>query len=145
MRVKRSTPTFPDVDMSKPVNKKEIMSQIDSEDCFSREWHPEDKLCSMCADMELCGILFHARQNKRVKQLEKEEGGFLDTTDFEAIDKDSLFGWLSAKSRTTQQLFDQIKLMSNCPDDDTVKYWMKSFIVSHPKLATKGGVVVIKD
>ncbi len=142
-RVKRLKPTYPDIDLRKPVDLKAIKPK-DDEDCFSREWMPDHKFCVVCADNEMCGIRYNALQNKKVKKLEQEKGGYLDNMHFDSIDLESVEDWLAKKPRTTQQFIDKITEVSNCSDETTAAYWCKSFIVERKRFGIKNGMVIVK-
>lgn len=134
-----------DLDLTKPVPTKQLMAEVNEEDCYTQLWNPEDKLCSICASFEICGILYNARLTKKVAKREKDKGGYLDNMHFDSIDKDELIQWLRIKPRTTQQLVDKIAKFSECPDPDTIIYWVKSFIIETPEIKTKGGIVIVKQ
>lgn len=143
-RVKKTKVSFPDVNMTKPVDVKEVTANIEDQDCFTFLWQPDDKLCAACADCEMCGIIYNHRLNKKVKRVEKEKGGYLDNMHFDSIDKDELLQWLRMKPRTTQQFVDKIAKFSECPDHKTVVYWCKSFIIETKGVSTKDGIVIVK-
>lgn len=143
-REKRLNPTFSNIDLTIPVKPKELMANIQEDDCFSRLWQADNKLCAICADNEVCGILYHKRQSKKVKELEKQKGGFLDSIDFDAIDREQLLTWLKIKQRTTQEFIDKVTAQSKCPNPETVIYWVKSFIVETKGLSSKNGIIIFK-
>jgi len=132
------------VDISKPLNKKELLASVAADDCYTREWKPDDRLCVLCASNTICGILYNHRQNKRIKKMEKEEGGFLDSSDFDGIDREALIEWLKVEQRTTLQLIAHVQELSDCPDEKTVQYWCRSFILETKGIGTKEGKVIVK-
>lgn len=142
-RVKRLKPTYPNIDLTKPVDLSQIMP-VDENDCFGRQWKPDHKFCAVCADNEMCGIKYNALQTKQVKKLEKEKDGYLDNMHFDSIDHDDLKTWLKMKPRTTTEFIDKVARFSKCPDRTTVEYWCRSFVVETRGVSTKGGIVIVK-
>ena len=140
----RTKVTFPAIDMSKPIPTTTMLEEVDVQDCFTFLWEPTNKFCLVCADIDICGILFHKRQSKQVKNIEKEKGGYLDNMHFDSIDKTDLVTWLSLQPRTTQQLIDKVTKFSKCPDAETVAYWCKSFILETEGIGVKKGIVTVK-
>ena len=135
-------------DLSKPLNLQEVMDEdidVHGEDsCFGTEFDIEHKKCSICADSEVCGIMFHNIQKRTVKRFERDNVPLLDLTDFDGIDYDTLVIWLSSKPRTVDALFDKVQEISKCPDDDTVAYFVRSFIKDSPRLYTQDSIVKIR-
>lgn len=72
-----------EIDLLKPVN----LPEGDPEDCFGTNlYNPQDKDCSICADIELCGIKFQKITQKKVTDFEEKHGPLLDETDFSSVD-----------------------------------------------------------
>lgn len=76
-------------DLTVLLKPEELMSD-DPEDCFGREWDPRDKDCSLCHDVEICGIVRQADIQKAKKKIEREKGPFLDETAFEKVPVEKL-------------------------------------------------------
>lgn len=142
--VRRTKPSFPALDLTKPVDTEAMLQQTPSESCFSHEWEPTHKLCCVCADSEICGVLFNSRLTKKVREIEEENGGYLDNMHFDSIDKDEVKQLLSMKQFTFDMFVKKIAKFTQCPDLDTVKYWCKSYIIETKGVSLKAGIVIIK-
>jgi len=146
-RIRRKIASYSKVDFTKPFSRNDIMKQdlqVSGETCFGWEWDLRTKECSMCHDNEMCGLIFDARQKKLEAKLDKNSPR-LDAIDFDGIDRANLFSWLKVEQRTTKELLDKVTEMSNCPEPDTVREWVKSYIIGNPKLYTAGGIVLIRN
>jgi hypothetical protein len=56
-------------------------------DCFGTDFYnPQDKDCSICADIEICGIKFQGIIQKKKTDFEQKHGPLLDQTDFQSVD-----------------------------------------------------------
>lgn len=137
------------VDLFIPVNAKEVMQQDlekNGKSCFTHLWEPANKLCSMCADKEVCGILFHKRLKSRVAKWEETVPTPLDLADFEGISYSGVLLWLNTKQRSFNELVEYITEKSNCSDEVTVKFWCKSFIKEHSnRVKVEDGVIVVNS
>lgn len=143
-RIKHKTIIHPEIDLTKPVPVETLIKEATEEGCYTYLWKPGHTMCNLCASLEMCGILYNARLTKKVKKLEKEKGGYLDSMLFDCINKDELKQWLQIKPRTTQELVDKVGKFANCPDPNTTMFWCKSFIIETPGISTKDGIVIVK-
>ena len=94
----RKKSTHLELDTLIPIDHKSVMQQdkqVHADSCFSHLWDVTTKACSLCADSEVCGILFHQRLKKRVAKLESSMPVTLDMNDFDGIDRNRLALWLS--------------------------------------------------
>lgn len=62
-----------------------VIPEVDPEDCFGQEYDPRDKDCSLCSDIDFCGIVHADKVKKKIKQTEQESGPYLDQTDFASV------------------------------------------------------------
>lgn len=128
-RIKHTAPKHPEIDVSLPVDVQKLMGQTtEAEDCYTFLWEPGDSMCNVCASFDMCGLIYNTRIKKKVAAIEKEKGGYLDSSLFECIDRNDVKTWLKHKPRTGKQFVDMIQKVSNCPDRDTCKMWCSSFI-----------------
>lgn len=118
-----------EVDLTKPVNLEDF--PIDENDCFGGEWDMMQKECQLCADNEICGILFGNRVVKpRIKEFEEKQGQpFLDLMDFSLIDTEQIKDGLDGM--TVAAFFEFVKKMAKASDDVAVKEWVKRFLVEN--------------
>jgi hypothetical protein len=144
-RIKKTTPQNDGLDMTKPLPIDRLMQEADnSMDCYTKLWKPDDSMCSLCAALEMCGILFHARQSKLVKEREKERG-YLDMHLFDTIEYEDVLAWLRKKPRTEAKLLEAITKLSNCSDEETVRFWCRSFLKQHKaQLIIKDGTITAR-
>jgi len=143
----RKKSTHLELDTLIPIDHKSVMQQdkqVHADSCFSHLWDVTTKACSLCADSEVCGILFHQRLKKRVAKLESSMPVTLDMNDFDGIDRNRLALWLSAERRTFKDLVAHVDSMANCADKETVKLWAKSFVVDSGRYTIKNGIVIRK-
>jgi len=76
-----------EVDLLKPVN----LPDGEAGDCFGTDlYNPQDKDCSICADIELCGIKFQGVVQKKKTEFEEKHGPLLDETDFASVNMDKI-------------------------------------------------------
>jgi hypothetical protein len=70
------------VDLTVPLNP----SQFTSDECFGNAWEPSDKDCSICADIEICGILYQDKIKKKEATIKaKQKSHFIDVGDFAKV------------------------------------------------------------
>lgn len=144
-RVPREKKTH-NVDLTVPINAKLIMSNDKDEhgvSCFTHLWDMTHEKCIMCGDNEMCGIMFHKRQKKAVKAMEESMNAVMDLVDFDGINTNELLLWLKAKPRRTGELVEKVALMSKCAEEETVRYWVRSFIKDNPRLSVKDKIVIV--
>jgi len=123
-RKKRAKKT--EVSRLKPLN---IDDLSQSDDCFGKAWDPQHRLCSICADVDICGVVF---QEKVVipKKKKFDVSLPLDLLDFEKVDWAKI-GKLVKKYQdegepmTHKELMSYIKGMANIKDDFMVKLFIE--------------------
>lgn len=81
MRKPRNTSTK--VDLTVPLH---IDHATEADDCIGAEYDPQNKDCSICADIELCGIRFQMLVQSKKNIFEVNHGPLLDETDFKSVD-----------------------------------------------------------
>lgn len=116
-------------DMSKPINLEQF--DITAESCFGRLWLPQHKDCSVCADLELCGTIYHhTTLNDKIKKVKKSQGiNFLDDVNFDRIPKQELVDEIKKNPGkvTSDHLIKFVKHWSKCDDEDTLIVWIQQF------------------
>ena len=75
--------TKQEINLLEPVILSDIISP---DDCFGLEYDPRSNDCSICADLELCGIKYQTVVQKKKKEFEDQNGPMLDEVDFKAVD-----------------------------------------------------------
>jgi len=145
-RVPRKKPTH-DVDFLVPINLEKNMAddiEIHGESCFGFKWDMKNKWCIMCNDKEVCGVQFHAQVKKLADEFLEGKPTPLDLTDFEGINRNTLLIWLKTKPRTFDDMLEMVAELSNCSDEETVKFWCKSFLKDNEQLGVKNRVIFFK-
>lgn len=143
----RQKPSFTDVDLSKPLKKSAI--HVPENDCFGQVWDAYDKACQVCADSEVCCILFSDVVKKKVheKELEAKNAGaaFLDTAEMlrnlEPF-KAKLLKLIGVKNDTPDGVpVDEIKAYimdkHNVSDEVAVVEWIKNFVKENGTICIK--------
>ena len=73
------------VDLTVPITPESITPE-EVTDCFGTdEYNPQDSSCSLCSDLEICGIKFQELVKVKKKKFEQEKGPLLDMTAFETV------------------------------------------------------------
>jgi len=115
------------VDLLKPYTP----SKPQDDGCFGNMWDPQHKDCSICADIEVCGILYQQNHIQIKKQkFEEENGPTLDMTDFEAIsiekvEKLALQYQNDQEPMTVDELISYIKTQARTKDTVAVREYLK--------------------
>lgn len=141
-RVNRTQRT--DIDLTKPVDVGALSKTISEDSCWGRMWDMRNTFCQICADCELCGILYGERMADMEAAIQADNQTFLDRQDWAAIDETDLRIFLAAKERTSQDFFDYIKYKAQTSDDEAVVEYIKRFVANDKSISIKGGKVIIK-
>jgi hypothetical protein len=115
-RSSRKTATYPDLDLSVPVENQGVSA---GKDCFSNMWDAVDRSCRQCADTEICGIMFRKNQREKVVEMEKVQK-YLDLSELHNLTHEQVEKWIIAGSDTTEKLFDKIAKESRNTDDEAI-------------------------
>jgi hypothetical protein len=111
-----------EVDLLKPVT----LPEPEPGDCFgSSEYDPRDKDCSVCADLELCGLKREVALRSKKKKFEEDNGPLLDQTDFQSVNWDSIYKKAieyedSGEPMTFQELTEAISTIAKTKDQVAV-------------------------
>jgi len=134
-----------EVDLLKPI---QLPDTVEG-DCFgTEEYDPQHKDCSICADIELCGIKFQGLIQKKKNVFEKENGPLLDQTDFEGVD----FGKVESLAlryqddgspMTFEELVELVSQLASTKDDIAVVEYLKRTI-PNTRLILKEGQVHVR-
>ena len=73
------------VDLLVPVTPESVMPE-EVTDCFGQEFQARNSDCSLCADGDLCQIVYTEKVKDKKKDFEVEHGPLMDETDFKGID-----------------------------------------------------------
>jgi len=134
-------------DFSKPLNLAELEKFVDGDDCFGSLWDLRAKECPMCADKEMCGVLYNENLRRKVKEFEQEEEVImLDRSDFEALDgidaaliNGDVVG--DVIGMQVGDFIDAIMSKANTSDEEAAVLWAKRFIKRNRNIYTKSGII----
>ena len=73
------------VNLLTPVDPKSIVTEEQS-DCFGQEYNPRDRDCSICSDIQLCGLVYAEKTKDKKVAFEIQHGPLMDITDFKGVD-----------------------------------------------------------
>jgi len=115
------------VDLLKPYTP----SVLKDDECFGNMWDPQHKDCSICADIEVCGLLYQQTTiAAKKKKFEDENGPTLDLTEFSNVDLKKLEA-VAAKYQeekdpmTLDELMDAVASLAKTKDTVAVREYLK--------------------
>lgn len=119
------------------------MKQENEESCFGKMWDMSAKECGMCADSDMCGILYQEIVDNKVKEVASRNVKFLDETDFDLINTELLKTTIKSASgeMTVAGLLQWVMEAAHTADDVAAIEWIKRFIKSEPSIYTKDSLV----
>jgi len=134
-----------EVNFRLPVEK----PSLQSDECFGLEWNPQDKACSICADIEYCGIVYTEKVMKPAKAKFETTHVALDATDFSAVNWDIIRRNIkefenSGAPATWDELLDTIIDFAGNVDRDTVIYYAQRELSVHGLIQNNGYVYCTK-
>ena len=140
-RTKRTEKT--EISRLEPINIKELSQ---SDDCFGKAWDPQHRSCSVCADVDICGVVF---QETAVipKKKKFDESLPLDLSDFEKVDWAKI-GKLAAKYRDEgepmmyEELMRIIKDVSGMKDEFMIKLYIEKNLTNNGLISNDNGEVL---
>ena len=77
-------------DFTKPLDLEKLESFQEDGDCFGKECEPKDEACSACASLEICLVVMGANLKKEEKEMEQEQGPYLDSVRQDLVPWDNL-------------------------------------------------------
>jgi hypothetical protein len=99
-------------------------------DCFGNEWDITTRDCAVCAVHEVCGIVSRDQIRAKVNDA-TNDAKFLDETDFSLVKLEDVVEWAKEGDKTATDLIAYTTEVSKCPDEATVVYWLKQFLVEN--------------
>jgi len=117
------------VDLLVPVVPGDLQPE-EKTDCFGVEYSPRDSTCSLCADIDLCGIVFQEKVKDKKLTFEIENGPLLDQTDFQGVDMVRIEKLVrkyegEGEPMTFKELQDLIAGQANTKDSEAVIQFIK--------------------
>lgn len=128
-------------DLSREIDASDFT--FDKNDCFGGLWDIEDRLCRLCHDNVVCGILFAKKVALEETRMQRENEKFLDTVDFENINKDALCIWLSTSAKSVDDFFDYVAKKASCSDEVAVVEYIKRFTLANG-FKIRNSVIIVK-
>lgn len=126
--MKKSHNKETEVNLLKPVSKDILPTE--QTDCFGVEFEGRASECSICADSELCMIIFSEKVKDKKLTFEIANGPLLDQSDLQGVDMvriEKLARKYESEGEpmTFQELQDLIKSQGNTKDDEAVIQFIK--------------------
>ena len=121
-----------------------VKAKIPDEDCFGKMWDMRARACQVCADNEVCSIMYADVVKAKVKAVEDKYPTMLDYADLSLIDEGSIMDMITKGSGklTVQELVDELKKQSRLDDDVAMVEWVKRFREQTEKaFSIKKGIV----
>lgn len=131
-------------DLKKPLTKTEKSRLISSDDCFGLEYDLRTKECRLCADNELCCLLFKGKLDEKVNNYEVNNEATLDKADLSLINKEEIYGLCKRRSGelSTKELVGILMDISHLTDEISIIEYLKRFKVEY-NISIKGGIVYV--
>lgn len=129
-----------DRDLTKPIDK--TISKDSS--CFGKAWDVTAKECKICAERDVCGILFKDTVDIKAKEVEVASGSmFLDRSDFKFTEEEliNLKASIVSGVTTVKELLLKVATLAESSDKVAITEHTKRLIVGDPNLYTKDGLV----
>jgi uncharacterized Fe-S cluster-containing radical SAM superfamily enzyme len=145
--MRQSIKTKTKVDLLVPVVPGNL-HPVEPSDCFGNEYLPTCGDCSVCADMELCSIIFADNVKRKKLTFEIEHGPMLDTADFANVDM-SRIERLATKYEdegepmTYEEMQQIIQGEANIKDVESIIQYIKRELVN-TKMSVKGGYIYVR-
>jgi len=141
MRTKKEEKTK--IDLSIPVNIDSY--NLSEEDCFGNLWLPSDNDCSLCADNELCGVIYSNKIKKKKAEFEFDNKT-IDNTRFnevnwDLIKKQAINYKKENNPMTFTELFMYVKDVSKCDNDVVIETYIEANLLNH-NLCKKDGLIL---
>lgn len=140
-RKKRTKKT--DISRLIPVN---IDDLSQSDDCFGKAWDPQHRYCSVCADVDICGVVFQ----ERVVLPKKDKFDLtqpLDLANFEKVDW-ARIGKVVKKYQdegepmTYEELMDYIGDYTGMKDEFMIKLFMEKELPNNGLKCNESGNII---
>jgi len=128
-----------EVDLLQPVNVGELKQLIKDDDCFGKEWNPQHKDCSICADVEVCGIIYQDTKVIPAKDKFDKKELPLDMASFNAVKWKDIKKLIQQYEKdkeplTMDELVEIVSTQSGMKDPQTVMLYVEQKL---PKLGLK--------
>jgi hypothetical protein len=128
-----------EVDLRYPI-KIENIDMSNTGDCFGKEYDITTKECPMCADNEVCAVVFMKKGlvDKVEKQREIDGVEYLDECRLLEIDEEEVYGSIESGVTKVVSIVQYLKKEGKTSDDDAVKEWIIRFKKKYNLTITQG-------
>lgn len=136
-----------DVNLLKPVNREDY--PVKEDDCFGKEWNPQCIECSLCADVELCGIIYQDKVKSKVKDYQDKSGPSLDLVSFKYVDWTSIYK-LAVKYKEDNsplmydELLDYVMDKAMLKDKLTASFYIERELPKHDLVNINNEILPVK-
>jgi hypothetical protein len=136
-----------EVDLTTLLSPEQLMDGVPDNDCFGKEWNPQDGDCALCHDVEICGIVKQSAIQKRVKAVEKKKGPMLDQTAFEKVPQEkiaaTLRNWAADDDPASyEELEETIGKAASTKDKVAIREYIKAFLPRHALTITEEKTII---
>ena len=146
--MRKARTTTSQIDLTVPL---EVKHATETNDCIGgSEYDPQDKDCSICADIELCGIRHQLLLQSKKNAFEMTNGPTLDMTDFKSVDLKKIeklcqkYEAEGSDPISFDELCEFIETMARTKDREAVVQYIKR-VLPTTNLILKGGFVAWKE
>ncbi len=141
-RQKRAEKT--EISRLKPLN---IEGLSQSDDCFGKAWDPQHRMCSVCADVDICGVVY--QEKVVIPKIKKFDLSLpLDLLDFSKVDWDKVSKLVSkyqdaGEPMMYEELMRYVKDLANIKDEFMIKLFIESSLKPNNLKCSEHGEIQI--
>lgn len=144
VRQKRSKKT--EISRLKPLNIEDLSQ---SDDCFGKAWDPQHPLCSVCADIDICGVVY--QETVVIPKIKKfDESLPLDLLDFSKVDWAKIGKLVSryqdeGEPMTYEELMQYVRELANIKDPFMIKLFIEKSLKPNKLKCTEHGEIITHE
>ena len=128
-----------DIDLSVPIDIKNLV--LDSKDCFGNMWKPGCSECNICADNDICAILYKDTIGQKVAVITEENGPFADEHDFDNVSWDKFAKLIKdGNEYEFDDIIEIVKKASNCENHETCYHQVVNWATAN-SFGIEGGII----
>jgi len=130
----------------KPLNIEDLSQ---SDDCFGKAWDPQHPLCSVCADIDICGVVY--QETVVIPKIKKfDESLPLDLLDFKKVDWAKIGKLVSryqdeGEPMTYEELMQYVRELANIKDPFMIKLFIEKSLKPNKLKCTEHGEIITHE
>ena len=130
-----------------PINT-DSLQVTNADDCFGKMWDPQHRACSVCADVEVCGIIFQEAQVIPAKKKFDKDTVPLDLTNLHAVNWDRLKLVIVKYTKegdlmTYDELFEYVQKVAKTKDTYTIKIYIENSLNKYGLKCTDDNKIIV--